>query len=275
MNRRQLIFIILLNALISLVVALAVVWAVEARRPDPETLAIAATPVVPMATLPAIAQSTEPLLPTASSVDATNDTAANDTAADVNAAPIDAAPTATLDPNNQQIYTIQSGDSLSAVATRFGTTVNAIMQANELADANVVYIGQRLIIPVGTNSNGSAPSPATAEPPTAPPLVVGEGILIRSIDRPGELPGEAIQIINDSNAVVRLTGWQLEREGGPTYTFGERSIFPGSNLWLHTANGDDTSVALYWDQTEALWPTGSVARLLDTEGNLIYSYTVP
>ena len=32
MNRRQLIFVIILNALISLVVALAVVWAVEARN---------------------------------------------------------------------------------------------------------------------------------------------------------------------------------------------------------------------------------------------------
>ena len=40
MNRRQLIFVVMLNALISLVVALAVTWAIEARRPDAEALAI-------------------------------------------------------------------------------------------------------------------------------------------------------------------------------------------------------------------------------------------
>ena len=45
MNRRPLAFIIMLNALISLVIALAVVWAAELRRPDPEALAALATPI--------------------------------------------------------------------------------------------------------------------------------------------------------------------------------------------------------------------------------------
>ena len=54
MNRRQLSFVIILNALISLVIAMAVVWVVEARRPDPEALAAINTPAaaaidVPMA----------------------------------------------------------------------------------------------------------------------------------------------------------------------------------------------------------------------------------
>ena len=39
MNRRQLAFIVTLNAVISLVIALVVVWVAELRRPDPEALA--------------------------------------------------------------------------------------------------------------------------------------------------------------------------------------------------------------------------------------------
>ena len=48
MNRRQLAFVILLNALVSLVIAVLVVWVVELRRPDPEALAarLAAIPGV-------------------------------------------------------------------------------------------------------------------------------------------------------------------------------------------------------------------------------------
>ena len=66
MNRRQLAFVIVLNALISVVVALAVVWAVEARRPDPEALLIDAAPgaqpiILPTATPATLDASATPL----------------------------------------------------------------------------------------------------------------------------------------------------------------------------------------------------------------------
>lgn len=273
MNRRQLIFVVVLNALISLVVALAVAWAVEARRPDPETLAILATPIMQITTLPPVAEGNVAVTPGALLAEAA-DNSPDTTGETADTPPTAAAPTATFDPNNQQIYTIQSGDSLSAVADRYGTTVDAIMQTNELTDPNVVYIGQRLIIPVRSDNTSSAPTQPTGETPTAP-LVVGEGMLIRTVDGSGAIVTEAVQIVNDSNTVVNLKGWRLERENGPAYTFGELSIFPGGNIWVHTATGNDTSVALYWDQTEPVWQTGTVARLLDTQGNVINSYPVP
>lgn len=264
MNRRQLVFIIILNGLISLVVALAVVWAVEARRPDSEELAILLTPSAPIETLG---------MPVADPSRNTNPPAAAPTAAEQPAEPT-AAPTATLDPANQQIYTIQSGDSLSAVAGRFGTTVDAIMQANELTDPNVIFVGQRLIIPVANGGN-RAPLADSNAPATTAPLSNGQGILIRTVDGPGTLVTEAVQLVNDSNEVVNLNGWRLERETGPAYTFVNQNIFPGSNLWLHTGSGDDTTVALYWGQSEPVWQSGSVARLLNAEGALVNSYTVP
>ena len=52
-------------------------------------------------------------------------------------------------------YTVRPGDTLWSIAAQHGTTVNAIMQANGLANANYVYAGQRLIIPGGGNSSGS------------------------------------------------------------------------------------------------------------------------
>lgn len=41
-------------------------------------------------------------------------------------------------------YTVQSGDSLSAIAARFGTTVSALQSANNIRNANLIYPGQVL-----------------------------------------------------------------------------------------------------------------------------------
>lgn len=56
-------------------------------------------------------------------------------------------PNATAVPGGQS-YTVRPGDTLVAIATRFGTTVRAIQDANNLADPNRLSVGQVLIIPV-------------------------------------------------------------------------------------------------------------------------------
>ena len=45
-------------------------------------------------------------------------------------------------------YVVQRGDILSAIAARFGVTVQAIVDANGLKDPNHIEPGQRLIIPL-------------------------------------------------------------------------------------------------------------------------------
>lgn len=44
-------------------------------------------------------------------------------------------------------YTVQRGDTLSAIARHNGTTVRAIASANGIADADRIYVGQTLAIP--------------------------------------------------------------------------------------------------------------------------------
>ncbi len=53
-------------------------------------------------------------------------------------------------------YTVQPGDTLYRIAARYGTTVTAIANANNIANPNLIYPGQVLVIPGG----GSTP-PAT------------------------------------------------------------------------------------------------------------------
>lgn len=49
-------------------------------------------------------------------------------------------------------YTVVSGDTLSAIAQRFGVTVEAIAQANGIGDPSLIRVGQVLLIP-GASSN--------------------------------------------------------------------------------------------------------------------------
>ncbi|OJH36419.1 LysM peptidoglycan-binding domain-containing protein [Cystobacter ferrugineus] len=51
-------------------------------------------------------------------------------------------------------YSVRSGDTLSAIAQRYGTTVNALAQANGISNPNRILAGQKLTVPGG----GSAPS---------------------------------------------------------------------------------------------------------------------
>jgi LysM repeat protein len=86
-----------------------------------------------------------------------------------------AAPTATLVPTPTRsptptlvptptltIYVVQQGDVLGTIAKQFGTTVEAIAQANGITDANLIRIGQELLIPPA----GATPAPVT---PTSTP----------------------------------------------------------------------------------------------------------
>ena len=55
---------------------------------------------------------------------------------------------------NPEYYTIQQGDTLSAIASSFGVTVADIVAANGLPNADAIQAGQKLAIP----GNGTAPT---------------------------------------------------------------------------------------------------------------------
>jgi LysM repeat protein len=60
-------------------------------------------------------------------------------------------------------HTVTWGDTLSAIAARYGVTVEAIMQANTLTNPNLIRLGQRLWIPLGD-------APVTPTPTVVPTL---------------------------------------------------------------------------------------------------------
>ena len=45
---------------------------------------------------------------------------------------------------NAQYYTVQSGDTLSGIASKHGTSYQKVAQLNGISNPNVIYVGQRL-----------------------------------------------------------------------------------------------------------------------------------
>jgi len=54
-----------------------------------------------------------------------------------------------------KLHTVGPGETLSAIALRYGVTSWALVQANNLASANLIYAGQQLVIPGGATAPGA------------------------------------------------------------------------------------------------------------------------
>lgn len=121
-------------------------------------------------------------------------------------------------------HVIQPGDSLFRIALQYGVTVDAIVQANNIVNPNLIIAGQELIIPGvdGPASGQPAPAPVATVAPTTPPATGGtavEGGVIHVV-QPGDslfrisltygVPMAAIVTANNlANASLIIAGQEL------------------------------------------------------------------
>lgn len=260
MSRRYLAFIIGMNAVISLMITLLALWLVELRRPDPEQLASIITPPPPvvLASTPIPATTPEPQAQV----------------------PVEVPPSATpTDAPLGDAYTVSAGDSLSSIATKFNVTINELLEANNLDNPDFVFVGQVLYLPSGAVEVPQSPTAVSANEQasetTTDSGVASEGLQITQITGVGDLANEVVQIVNDSDAALNLQGWQIRYDGGPAYTFSNFPIFPGGSVRLHSTTGTDTSIDLYWRQSEPVWQSQRMAQLVDNQGRLVAQFVIP
>ncbi len=114
-------------------------------------------------------------------------------------------------------YTVQQGDTLSAISRRTGVSVASLQQANGLADGNI-RIGQTLKVPTGAGVPAAAtsavaaakPQPANVDPvktaSTPPPAQQTPGEKLASYTPPKQATKTVEQVDDDGAAAPNSTG---------------------------------------------------------------------
>lgn len=181
--------------------------------------------------------------------------------------------TATTAPSpTPRTYTVRVGDTLSDIAEQLDVSVEALMAANRLQDANALTAGQVLIIP-----QEIAASPASPEPgPTSTPEVQAASgqVVINAVDGAGELENESVRLLN-TGGEISMAGWQLDDGEGHTYHFPEFTFYSTGAIDVHTASGNNTTIDLYWGLDQALWTSGKVITLRDANGSVQSTFKIP
>jgi LysM repeat protein len=279
MNRRQKAGLIAINALISLLIALGVVWVagqtgwlVGAGQP---------TPFVIVPPTPTQRPSDTPTLPAT------------------------ATPTVVA-----AGYLVQPGDTLLGIALRLEVDPQLLLDMNDLDNADRLLVGQELLVPAislpATTPEPTATLPATATPmattsatstatlaatfpisstatPTATltitvavlPPSSGAQLLILGVTTPGRLETEAVVLANQGDEPRQLLNWSLERPDGSRYRFPRFVLRPGAIVRIHTRLGVDDSENLYWSQDQAAWDQAAVVLLTDQAGVEVNRYELP
>ena len=144
-----------------------------------------------------------------------------------------------------QSYTVQAGDTLGAIAAKFGTTVQAIAQANGIQDPNMIQAGSTLTIPGGGQQPSAPPAPpiqTTSAGVTIPDVVHGgsaqlDSAAVSAIQ--SNFPPEAVNVAY--HIVAAESKGNPYAEGGA----GERGIFQIHPI--HFGYGQQTLLGYTWD----------------------------
>ncbi len=100
-------------------------------------------------------------------------------------------------------------------------------------------------------------------------------ISIRTVVGAGNLDAEYVEIVSHSEGVVDLSGWQLMDEEGQTFTFPSLILNQGGAVEVHSKAGQDTVIKLYWQAESPVWRAGEIVKLLNPEGNIAATYSIP
>lgn len=121
-------------------------------------------------------------------------------------------------------YTVARGDTLSAIAARFGTSVAALARVNRLNDPNMIVAGTRLKVPGGGGGG------ATSAPSSVPRTTIAA-----SLDHHAHSHGVDPALVK---AVAwQESGWQQDVRSAAG-AIGVMQVMPATARWVNGVLGD-------------------------------------
>jgi LysM repeat protein len=105
-----------------------------------------------------------------------------------------------------QTYTVQPGDNLFRIALRFNVSLTTLAQANNISNVNLIFVGQVLTIPSGSDTPAPTPLPGTPRPTAAPtqPPAGGQTYTVQrgdTLNRIAQRFGLTFQVLAQANNI--------------------------------------------------------------------------
>ncbi len=127
------------------------------------------------------------------------------------------------------------------------------------------------VVPASAPAVESAPEAAEAQ------SLLDENIDVQivSIIGAGTLEAEVVSIRYSGDDELSLAGWVLKDEDKNIFTFPQLSLYSGGVVQVYSETGQDNVISLYWKSRDPIWESGEEATLLDSQGNVRATYTVP
>lgn len=162
----------------------------------------------------------------------------------------------TQQPSQSTVYIVKSGDTLSGIAAKYGTTVANLVSLNQISNPNLIYPGQRIIISGGSSGGGNSGGTQTV-------YVVKSGDTLSGIaSRYGTTTANLARINNIANPNLIYPGQRIVINGG---SVGGNT---GTSQTVYTVRAGDTlsGIAFKYGTT-----TANLARINNIANpNLIY-----
>ncbi len=169
-------------------------------------------------------------------------------------------------PGQTDVYVVQPGDTLFAISSRFGITVDMLAAANNIDDPAIIDVGQRLIIPPAAEPEQYLHH--RVQPgETLHALALRYGLAILELAEPNHLiradglfPGQGVTIQEHTDEPAVLRG--QSHTVSPTDTLVALAAQHGLHPWaLATANNQE-SPFIAWINSH-LWLPGEEGEYLD------------
>lgn len=149
----------------------------------------------------------------------------------------------TTNTNTAATYTVKSGDSLSSIANKFGTSTSTLTFINNLSNPNLIYVGQTIKLSSTTTSSTTTTNTLTSS--NAGTYTVKSGDTLSSIaSKYGTSVATLTSINKLSNANLLLVGQTLKLSATSSTTTGKTTTTSTSTSGAYTVKSGDTLSAI-------------------------------
>jgi len=162
------------------------------------------------------------------------------------------------------VHIVQAGESLLTIAARYGVTVRELATRNGLTNWDLIFVGQRLVIPGA--GEGAVPAPGTPPPNVLEAIIIANPGATASVSSPmvvngwGRSPANTLAVDVLDSAGVSIGQGFVIIDADP----GEMGVFTGTVEFVAPASAQGGRVQVYSISER----DGAIEHLASVEVNL-------